>query len=139
MAKKQSRQDAPRRRGGFFGPRDQTEIIHRGERTDPRAVLATCGAFALVLCIAALCVYGVAALWQDRPGRWFAEHFRGLATAWIVSLGLGALLAAFVLFYEAIDPNWPPPRSAVHTPLMLFPFGKDRGGTDYDVDSYELS
>lgn len=77
-------------------------------------------------------------VWQDKPWQWFAGHFRGLATAWFVSIGLGALLAAFVLVYEAIDPNWPPPRSAIHSSLMLFPFGKERAVGGDSADEYQL-
>ena len=106
----------------FVGGRDQTEIIRRGERTEPKIIirqamwgaLASSAVFGFIL---ALILVSAAPPWK-----WFVGNWRWMVVIVFAPWPFWSLFAAVQLFIEVFDPNHPPPRRALETNKPVMPW-----------------
>lgn len=104
----------------------QKEIITRGERTDPRAVLATCAALGAAGAVLVLLIMAAVMLNLGTTWKWIGQHWKWLALFPLLPVLIAFGVAVYVLFIEVFDPNYPPPRKATATSRVVWPWSKER-------------
>lgn len=111
----------------WAGGQGQKEVIVRGERTDPWAIIsqALWGAIASDIIVLSVFIIILVQIWW--PGwYWFGGSWRPLVIWLVVPWPVWALIAAAQLFIEVFDPNYPPTRKSVVSDKPLLPWRKSR-------------
>lgn len=116
-----------------LGP-GQRERIVRGERTDPRVIIGQVGALIAVVLLAFVVVRTYIYYWD-----WITKNE---AHDWLSPIGIilvfGCGVAAYVLFIEVFDPNYPNPRQATGSTKPLWPWSRERQPPEGDKVSINL-
>jgi len=122
------------------------ELIFRGERTNPKAVMAQTGAFALAGALMTWLIVAIIMVWVPRPWAWLGDHWRWPVTISLVSGVIGAAILGHVMFIESYDPMHPGARQPLNTSKPVFPWTKEKARWPEmpaaerlpDVESYDL-
>jgi len=116
----------PNGRGGDWGPAGQREVIRRGERTDPRSIMAQAAGGAICGDAFIFVVMGAALILALPTLDWLADNWRWMlclyALPWLPYL----VAACCQLWIEIFDPHQPAPRKAADTTRPIMPWSKER-------------
>lgn len=107
---------------GIGGGKGQKEVIVRGERTDPRAILAQAAALVVITLLMFAVVRTYVHFWdwitRNRLHGW-------LAPAALILVVVGGF-TDIILAQEIADPNWPNPRDSTSSTRPLWPWSRER-------------
>ena len=113
-------------RGAGFTAPGQREQIVRGERTDPRAVMAQGGAIGLVGMLLVLLIMWVLMINVHTTWKYIVENWRWLIIFPLLPWVAAGVFTTIILYVELNDPNWPNPRDATASTTPLHPLSKER-------------
>jgi len=115
----------------FVGGRDQTEIIRRGERTEPTIIVKQAWWGALVSSGVVFCILALILVSAAPPWKWYAGNWRWMCVLVFAPWPFWAAFAAIQLFIEVFDPNHPPPRRALETNKAVMPWDERKEPPQY--------